>query len=448
MHAFILGPHQPTASLRLKQEGWHVIEITNDYAKQINAYLDGLQDAYFCVFPPATLSRNRIQPSAALLEQLDRIAAMLLSDRTGVLFELIHPSPPSYKPLLRIPLLWNREAVLRSGWTAGFADTGLLPFESYVLEDKYEQLSAFSPTRWTLLRQSGRRFSYADTSEASSPELIHAARGPASVYRHIQPLVKAAALPLQAPALPASTAPLFSIVMCCYNDAEYIPWALRSLLSQTELNWELLLLDDGSTPPLRASQLYPFAKDPRIQLIPGSGNKGKAVRLNQALILARGAWLVELDADDWLPSNSLELLRQQIALHPDASILYGDYELWTSPSRSRVQDLHYKGTVHAAHTLSDWPEFVVKGLPVAPRCYRTEALRHIGGWWTNDPLEGRFYEDIQMLARLIHDNPHSAAVHAGAPLYHRRYRVQSTSQRDKENYRSWREWLLFRLQRS
>jgi hypothetical protein len=75
---------------------------------------------------------------------------------------------------------------------------------------------------------------------------------------------------------------------------------------------------------------------------------------------------------------------------------------------------------------------------IAPRAYSTAALREIGGWWTHDPYEGRLYEDLQMMIRLV---PNRSVVRIPAPLYHRRVRQGSVTQRSKACYQAWRAWM-------
>lgn len=91
---------------------------------------------------------------------------------------------------------------------------------------------------------------------------------------------------------------LVSIAMPVYNACRTLPVALRSILSQTHTDWELLLIDDGSG-DLTLGQAYSAARrDSRIHVIEGKTNTGLATRLNQAIDMANGDFIARMDADD------------------------------------------------------------------------------------------------------------------------------------------------------
>lgn len=90
--------------------------------------------------------------------------------------------------------------------------------------------------------------------------------------------------------------PLVSIVMPVMNAARTLPAALRSILAQTHADWELILIDDGSSDNTLA--LARCCADTRVHVIDGGANAGLAARLNQAIALARGDYIARMDADD------------------------------------------------------------------------------------------------------------------------------------------------------
>lgn len=116
---------------------------------------------------------------------------------------------------------------------------------------------------------------------------------------------------------------LVSIVMPSYNTAEYIGASIRSVLSQTYQNWELLIVDDCSTDNTDAV-VAGFA-DSRIRYLRNEKNSGAAVSRNYALREAKGRWIAFLDSDDlWAP----EKLEKQVAfmLTHDYAFSYTQYE--------------------------------------------------------------------------------------------------------------------------
>ena len=90
--------------------------------------------------------------------------------------------------------------------------------------------------------------------------------------------------------------PLVSIGLSVYNAGEALRSALRSILNQTYSNWELLLIDDGSTD--ETSSVISAIKDPRIRYFSDGINKGLSARLNQAVNLAEGKYFARMDSDD------------------------------------------------------------------------------------------------------------------------------------------------------
>jgi glycosyltransferase involved in cell wall biosynthesis len=97
--------------------------------------------------------------------------------------------------------------------------------------------------------------------------------------------------------------PLVSIIMPAFNAARYIKEAVDSVLAQSWDNWELIIINDGSTDET-ASILRSF-NDERITVIEQI-NKGVSAARNSGLYIAKGEFVTFLDSDDILPSRSLE----------------------------------------------------------------------------------------------------------------------------------------------
>src|SRR6185312_13756108 len=101
----------------------------------------------------------------------------------------------------------------------------------------------------------------------------------------------------------SAAAPLASIIMPAYNRADTIQRAVRSAQAQTVTDWELIVVDDGSTDGTGA--LVP-PDDPRVRLI-RQENQGFVGARNTGLRAAQGRYIAFLDSDDeWMPHH-LEL---------------------------------------------------------------------------------------------------------------------------------------------
>ncbi len=91
--------------------------------------------------------------------------------------------------------------------------------------------------------------------------------------------------------------PLVSVVLPVYNGDKYLAKAIDSILTQTFANFELIMIDDGSTDGTRDILRKYEKQDPRVRVIIRE-NRGLATTLNDSIDVARGAWIARMDADD------------------------------------------------------------------------------------------------------------------------------------------------------
>jgi glycosyltransferase involved in cell wall biosynthesis len=90
--------------------------------------------------------------------------------------------------------------------------------------------------------------------------------------------------------------PKISVILPCYNAAEFLPEAISSILSQTFTDFELILVDDGSTDGSR--EIISKQKDRRIRVIRNEKNLGLIETLNTGFAAAKGEYIARMDADD------------------------------------------------------------------------------------------------------------------------------------------------------
>jgi len=142
--------------------------------------------------------------------------------------------------------------------------------------------------------------------------------------------------------------PLVSIITPSYNRAYILPLALKSVQAQTYSNWELILIDDGSTDNTKA--VAEQFNDPRIRYI-YQENQGQTVARNRGLREARGEWIAYLDSDNALEPNYLSDMLAEIGKHPDT--------LWAFPRGYRYLELWEDGKLVSQKDMSDqFPENV------------------------------------------------------------------------------------------
>ncbi len=101
-------------------------------------------------------------------------------------------------------------------------------------------------------------------------------------------------------------APQVSVIVPAYNVAAYIEHSLHSALAQAGPDFEILVVDDGSTDETAA--LVRGLADPRLRLLQNEHNRGLSPSRNRAVEQARGQWLALLDADDWWAAGRLARL--------------------------------------------------------------------------------------------------------------------------------------------
>ena len=120
----------------------------------------------------------------------------------------------------------------------------------------------------------------------------------------------------------AEKKPRVSVITPTYNRARFIGEAVESVLAQTMPDWELLIVDDGSTDDTR-EVLAPYLADERIHYI-YQPNQGQSVARNTALAEARGEFVGFLDSDDLWRAHKLEEQLSVFESQPGVHIVHGD----------------------------------------------------------------------------------------------------------------------------
>jgi glycosyltransferase involved in cell wall biosynthesis len=115
--------------------------------------------------------------------------------------------------------------------------------------------------------------------------------------------------------------PLVSIGMSVRNNEKTLASSLRSILRQTYANWELILIDDGSS-----DQTVPLARriaetDERIRLQVDGARKGLPARLNETIDASRGDYYARMDGDDVAYPERLERQVEYLEGHPSVDLV-------------------------------------------------------------------------------------------------------------------------------
>jgi glycosyltransferase involved in cell wall biosynthesis len=123
--------------------------------------------------------------------------------------------------------------------------------------------------------------------------------------------------------------PAVSVIMPVLNQEAWLGAAIDSVRSQRLTDWELLIVDDGSTDSSRAvAQRYAVQDAERIRVLPlANSNRGAAAARNAAMAEARGRYIAFLDADDLYFREKLAEEVRMLDSAPEAAMLYGP-TLW------------------------------------------------------------------------------------------------------------------------
>lgn len=117
--------------------------------------------------------------------------------------------------------------------------------------------------------------------------------------------------------------PLVTVYITNYNYERYIEFSIKSVLNQDLQDFELLIIDDGSTDK-SAEIIERYRGDDRITII-YQNNKGLNVTNNVAMRVAKGKYLVRLDADDFLEQDALRSMVNVLETDDELGLVFPDY---------------------------------------------------------------------------------------------------------------------------
>jgi GT2 family glycosyltransferase len=213
------------------------------------------------------------------------------------------------------------------------------------------------------------------------------------------------------------TGSTFTVIIPAFNARDLVPFAIRSVIGQTRRDWELIVVDDGSTDDT-ASAVTRFAEtDSRIRLIRRS-NEGPGPARNAAIAAAESPYISFLDADDmWLPGY-LDAMGNALDRDPRAGIACTDaWILDLASGRFGVKTAMEKWS--APPSIPDEPTAMMRLLLErnfiwASATVRREALDRVGAF--NPQI--RVAEDLELWLRILADG--FGVVRAGSVLGIRR----------------------------
>lgn len=187
------------------------------------------------------------------------------------------------------------------------------------------------------------------------------------------------------------SSPLVSVIIPCYNAGCFLRETVESVFSQTLEDYEIILIDDGSTDDT-VSVIRSFGDRVISEIGP---NRGASAARNRGTALSRGKFIQYIDADDLLSANALEL-RVRALQENNADVAYSDWQKLIETSESEfclgeivskeIEDVHEDTQV--ACLTSFWA-------PPAALMYSRDVVDKIGGWRLDLPIiqDARFLLD-------------------------------------------------------
>lgn len=139
----------------------------------------------------------------------------------------------------------------------------------------------------------------------------------------------------------STDSPLFSVVIPAYNAKKFIALTIESILRQTVQDFEIVVVNDGSTDD--TLEVLQGISDPRLRVITRE-NGGECAARNQGFREARGKYVSFLDSDDVWLENHLEQALNFMEDHPECT--------WFACTHTRVPDIQ-EGDIHAADLTGD-----------------------------------------------------------------------------------------------
>ena len=134
--------------------------------------------------------------------------------------------------------------------------------------------------------------------------------------------------------------PRTSVIITSFNYAEYLPAAIESVLAQTDSDFELLIVDDGSTDGSVA--IARACTDPRVRVLV-QPHRGRAAARNTGMRAVRGRYIAFLDADDVWVHDKLAVQSELLDCRPDVGLVYTRFGVIDAYGRVQSQGRSHFG---------------------------------------------------------------------------------------------------------
>ena len=208
--------------------------------------------------------------------------------------------------------------------------------------------------------------------------------------------------------------PKVSLYIPTHNYGRYLEEAIESVLGQNYDDWELIIIDDGSTDDTQ-TVLAKYKGNPRIRIY-RQKNQGLTRANNRAIKLSRGEYIIRLDADDYLDENALLVMANVLDCKPDVSLVYPDY--YVVSEDGELLRLERRSKIYEEDDLLDLPSHAACAM------IRKSCLNELGGYNEDIPRQ----DGYDLWLRLVQKY---RVYNVNLPLfYYRRHASSMSSQVD------------------
>ena len=188
--------------------------------------------------------------------------------------------------------------------------------------------------------------------------------------------------------------PKISVVTACYNHGEYIGALLDSVFQQGFPDFEVIIVNDGSTDGTR--QILDAVDHNKVKII-HTGNQGPSAARNLAISNARAPFIMNLDADDKITPGLFEKAYDHLKTHPETGIVYCEANLY--------------GAAEGPYIIEDFSieNMLYDNRIPASSFFRKNDWEAVGGYCTDfitGPEDWDFWLSLLELGREVHKIPH------------------------------------------
>ncbi len=203
--------------------------------------------------------------------------------------------------------------------------------------------------------------------------------------------------------------PLVSIIVPCFNQASFIGEALDSVLSQSYVDWQCVVIDDGSTDETETIVRSYLSRDDRFVYLK-KANGGVASARNLGIKNSSGEFILPLDGDDKLHKDYLRTAMSYFAAHPETDLVYTQVKLF--------------GATRGLNRLPayDYQRLLFDNMIVSTSVYRRARYDKTSGYAENMRAG---LEDWEFYIRLL--GPEAKVHRIDTPLFFYRIKKQSRS---------------------